>query len=292
MAVRKATRRAPQPETTKAGDPAVTWTTLLEEVVTAPGLIAAAYTTFHTYSLGNALLAVVQASARGLELGPMASYGTWQSLGRQVRKGEKAIWLNMPRTARRTETDAQTGEQVERRKTWFLFGPATFLVSQTEPIEGQEDRSATLLTREGVAWERDRALAALDVTLAPFDDLDGNLQGLYSPATRTLQVSPVAAHPERTLLHELAHSILHADGYAGCESRGVAEAEAESVAMLVAASLGLDGVEESRGYVQRWLHTTHHRELNEGMARRIFAAAHRILAAGLPAAAMEAQAAA
>ena len=82
---------------------------LLNEAVTKPGTVMKAYSLFWQYSLGNQLLALIQAAERGLTVGPIASYNKWHELGRQVRRGEKAIVLCRPVTMKRkaTETDAE-----------------------------------------------------------------------------------------------------------------------------------------------------------------------------------------
>jgi hypothetical protein len=114
----------------------------------------------------------------------------------------------------------------------------------------------------------------------PFRHLDGNCQG-YSKPGRVLAISPVAAHPERTLLHELGHIVCgHLDD--GCElPKATREVEAESVAYLGADALGLGGAEESRGYIQSWM--AHGGRIDEPTARRIFRAIDAILRAGRPA---------
>src|SRR5262245_9969239 len=82
---------------------------LLTSAVTQPGILSAAYRQFHTYSLGNQLLAWSQCLARQIEPGPMATYPKWRELGRHVRKGEKAFVLCQPVTIKRTvETDDGT----------------------------------------------------------------------------------------------------------------------------------------------------------------------------------------
>ena len=66
---------------------------LLESAVTEPGTISRAYQQFHSYSLGNQLLAMFQCHVRGIPPGPLATYSKWKELGRHVRKGEKALTL-------------------------------------------------------------------------------------------------------------------------------------------------------------------------------------------------------
>src|SRR6185437_9894898 len=73
-----------------------TWGELLNSAVHTPGKLLAAYTAFHNYSFGNALLALTQCHRRNLEPGPLNTYRGWLELKRQVRKGEKGITLCMP----------------------------------------------------------------------------------------------------------------------------------------------------------------------------------------------------
>ena len=92
---------------------------------------------FHNYSLGNLILAHFQLMERngidseGIDL--LGSYKLWQKKGRQVRKGEKALYILAPRF--KEIVDEETGEVVEK-KMWFRKVPV-FDISQTdgEPLE-------------------------------------------------------------------------------------------------------------------------------------------------------------
>jgi hypothetical protein len=58
-------------------DPAAehpTWAQLLRDAVRRPGTISAAYSAFHSYSVGNQLLALFQCAARGIRPGPIATF--------------------------------------------------------------------------------------------------------------------------------------------------------------------------------------------------------------------------
>jgi hypothetical protein len=60
--------------------------------------------------------------------------------------------------------------------------------------------------------------------------------------------------------------------------RNLQEVEAESVALLCLESLGMDGGEYCRGYIQSWLTGA---TIPERSAQRIFAVADKILKAGV-----------
>lgn len=99
---------------------------------------------------------------------------------------------------------------------------------------------------------------------------------------KQIAVSPLSPLPDRTLLHEIAHVVL-GHTIEGIEQdgprtpRNIREVEAEGVAFICSAALGLDGAEYSRGYVQHWLAGG---EIPERSAQRIFKAADAILRAG------------
>jgi antirestriction protein ArdC len=94
----------------------------------------------------------------------------------------------------------------------------------------------------------------------------------------------VAAHSLKTLLHELAHVVIGHTFETEMRDdertpRDIRELEAEATAMLVCASLGLPGIDESRAYIQAWRGAGS--EIPETSARRrIFKTADAILRAG------------
>jgi antirestriction protein ArdC len=244
------------------------WTELLQQAVMEPGLILRAYSAFHGYSLSNQVAALIQCQQRGIEPGPINTYPGWQKLGRQVRKGEKAIWLCMPLT-RKMQDDAGADQTVI---TTFVWKPHWFVLMQTEgePVEGTQMP----------AWNKARTLTALGIEEIPFTLTDGNVQGYAQK--REVAVSPVAAMPHKTLFHELAHVEMgHTAESEFTDSehtpRSLREAEAEAVALLLCESLGLPGAEFCRGYIQSWLNGD---VIPEKSAMKIFGAADRILKAG------------
>jgi len=244
---------------------------LLARALTDPGTVSQAYSAFHGYSLGNQLLAMGQCLSRGIPVGPIASFHGWKDRGRSVTKGQKAIQLCMPVTIKIKDAAPDAPQAYTR----FVFRHNWFVLSQTN---GADYVPAAL-----PGWTEDRALAALDVAREPFALMDGNCQG-YARA-RVVAVSPLAQHPEKTLFHELAHVVLGhtAEGTMRDDERtphSLREVEAESVAMLCGAALGLPGVEESRGYMQHWYGTGE--TIPEASARKIFKAADQILKAGRP----------
>jgi antirestriction protein ArdC len=253
-----------------------TFADLLLSAVTDPGVVSNAYQQFHTYSLGNQLLAWAQCLASGIQPGPMATFPRWKELGRYVRKGEKAITLCQPVTVKRTTTTDDGTEEADVF-TRFTYRPRWFVLAQTDGAE--------LPSIATPAWDAARALAALNVAEVPFDVTDGNVLGFARG--RTIAVSPINPLPHKTRLHELGHVLLGhtAEGDQHDDEltpRHLRECEAEAVAMLCCAALDLPGVEFSRGYIQSWWGGGN--PIPERSAQRILKAADLILKAGGPSA--------
>lgn len=249
------------------------WQRLLVDAVSKPGRISQAYTAFHNYSIGNALEALWQCMVREIEPGPINTFMGWKELGRHVRQGQKAISLWMPITCKTKVRDSETGEEQSRTFTRFVYKPHWFVLSQTE---GKEFDLSTAVP----GFDADRALDALNIKRLPFDITDGNCQG-YAIA-QGIAISPIAALPHKTYFHEAAHVVLGHTAETNMTDddrtpRDIREVEAESVALICCESLGLDGAEFARGYIQHWLHGN---SIPEKSAQRIFSAASQILKAG------------
>jgi hypothetical protein len=260
------------------------WSILLVEAVNKPGLIMEAYSAFHNYSIGNQILALVQCQGRGLEPGPINTFPGWQALGRNVKRGERALTLCMPITRKLRDEDSHDGENEnhERRFTTFVHKPRWFVLSQTV---GEEFIPPCL-----PEWNAEQALAALDIEQISFTHTDGNCQGYARK--RQIAINPVAQLPHKTRFHELAHVVLgHTaeSDFADTERtpKNLREVEAEAVALLCCEALNLEGAVYCRGYIQNWLYPSigyNGDVIPEKSAQKIFHAADRILRAGrLPA---------
>lgn len=253
---------------------------LLDRVLAEPGIVSRAYSAFHGYSLGNQLLALVQCTERGITPGPIATFMSWKEKGRFVRRGEKAIVLCMPITAKRKSGCQGVTSDESKRETFtrFVFRPHWFVLAQTD---GQDVEPLAIPD-----WDRLRALDALGVVEEPFAMTDGNCQGYARQ--RTIAVSPVAELPEKTRFHELAHVVLgHTfDAEAGVTDsemtpRSLREVEAEAVALVCLEALGLSGAAQCRGYIQHWNQRRGAEPIPERSAQRVFKAADQILKAGV-----------
>src|SRR5947199_3336324 len=214
------------------------WSALLVEAVNKPGLIMKAYSAFHSYSLGNQLLALVQCQMRGLQPGPINTFPKWKDLGRYVKRGERALTLCSPITCkRRNDTDDNESDS-EGTFTSFVYKARWFVLSQTE--------GADLEPQVTPEWDAKRALTALGIEMISFDSIDGNCQGFARK--RSIAINPMAQLPHKTLFHEMAHvTIGHSlqSDFADTEKtpRNFRVVEAEAVALLSCSALILHGPE-------------------------------------------------
>ncbi len=195
---------------------------------------------------------MAQASDRGWEeMGYVAGFRTWLSLGRHVRKGEKALRVLAP--CRYKSTNQDTGEE-----SWRLGGfkvESVFASGQTDGDGDIPERMRPeLLTGEGPAGAWD-ALATLveaegyTIARAPLAPANGTTSFVSKVVTVADRLEGAAA--VKTLVHELAHVLLHVNvDYHG--NRGRCECEAESVAYLVCGELGLTTDAYSFAYVTTW----------------------------------------
>ena len=238
---------------------------IVKQALTEPCKLSTAYSMFHRYSIGNQFLAMMQLA----QAEPINTYKGWQALGRQVKKGSKAIALLMPVTSKDKETGEVNGMFFISRNNWFGL-------SMTEGAE--------YIPEALPSFDVSLALQSLEITKEAYQAVDGNCQGYAKPNAKTIAVSDLAYNTLKTTLHEIAHCLLHADAVNMADNvelpRNVEEVEAELTAYIVLSVLGrTDGLEYSRGYISNW------NSGNAGEAVRygkVFGAVDKILKAGRP----------
>jgi antirestriction protein ArdC len=200
---------------------------------------------FHKYSAGNVMLIMAQRP----DASRVAGYNHWKELGRYVKKGERGIAIFAPVTYKiKAEDDDAEFTRLVGFKVVY-----TFDISQTDGKE-LPDHPSTLLDTIGTESLMQTMLAVankLDITVRIGDAHGAN--GYYNHATNEIIVSDSVplAQKTKTLIHELAHSCLHATWVPDI-SRSQREVEAESAAYIVSQYYGLDSADYSFGYVATW----------------------------------------
>jgi DNA primase catalytic core len=217
----------------------------------------------HRYSFRNLILIWSQRPTATA----VASFSTWQSLNRRIRRGEKAIRVMAPITKRVTVID-QNGRpaigpdgkpEVRRQITGYRSAPV-FDVGQTDGSALPEPPAAQRLVGTSPAGLWEDVVAEIcergyRLMRGPAHALNG-ANGVTKLTEREVWVRDDVddAQAAKTLVHELAHVLLHADPQAPADipCTGIREVEAESVAHIVLAAHGIDTGTYSFPYVASW----------------------------------------
>jgi hypothetical protein len=241
----------------------------LNDVLENPGKIHECFKYFKNYSLKNQAWASMQLHPN---LEPINTYRGWQELGRQVKKGAKAIELMMPVQIKDTESD-----DPKAKKTIFIYKKNWFKLSDTN---GDEFKQIDPVEN----FDFKKCLENLKIEQIEFNDVNGNCQGYAIPKKQKIAINKLAVNPLKTGFHEVAHCLLHSDevllGDSLELSKSIKEFEAEGVAYIISARLNLGGLEYSRGYIQDWLKHGDTKEITEKNLNRILTACEKILKAG------------
>lgn len=229
---------------------------------------------FHSYSLSNVLLILSQYPTAT----QVAGFRKWQQLCRQVRRGEKAIRIFGYRTTKLEDDGSENGDAAqtapggeqaggvgERGRVRAYFPMlSVFDIAQTDLVDPDQGDPSTLaqhLTGEDPAGIADAVTDYLTATgwTVTREAIPGAVNGYTTTDGSRRVVIDAALSPAqaaKTALHEAAHVLLHAEEEPGeyAAHRRIKEAEAESVAYVLAGLLGLDTATYSIGYVAGWAH--------------------------------------
>ena len=236
---------------------------------------------FRSRSFNNTLLIYVQHFA-AYEAGQVpepipthvAGYQQWRDLGRNVSKGRPGYQIFAPVTARMASREPANAESWRRLargekpepgeviRTRMVGAKPAYVwdISQTQGPPIPEVPVPKLLTGQAPAglWDglalivSERGFTLHDAPDAEY--LDG-ANGMTHWLKRTVHVRADmdAAARVRTLSHEVGHIVLHdRDNVDAVLHRGIAEVEAESVALMITAAHGMDSSQYTIPYVATW----------------------------------------
>jgi DNA primase len=223
---------------------------------------------FHAYSFSNTLLIHAQRP----DATRVAGYRAWQSLGRQVQKGQRGIQILAPVTRRNAadsageegssqpEADATDGDaqRLEGRHVVGWRVAHVWDVSQTSGAPLPEQPTPKLLQGHAPKGAWDALVAQVEaagfaVQRGECDGANGNTH--FAHRIVRIRDNLDDAQALKTLAHELGHVSLHDPGQVDRTTRncrGVVEVEAESVAYLICAHVGIDTGDYTFPYVAGW----------------------------------------
>ena len=202
---------------------------------------------FHRYSFGNVVMILSQFQ----DATRVAGYRAWQDMGRQVRKGEKAITILAP-IIRKVED--KTGEET-KRLTGFK-GSSVFDISQTDGDELPAIRTALNGDDAGLIQELLGFATSRNIPVTFKGCLGPNGISHFSKDGQiaiSVESQLSRLHQCKTLAHELGHALMHGEKeYRLHNGKSQIELEAESVAFMVLNHFGLDSGHYSFAYVLNW----------------------------------------
>jgi len=207
---------------------------------------------FWKYSWHNAFLITLQKP----HATRVAGYRTWQSMGRQVKSGEKSIRILAPSTFKRKKTIGE-GEEVEEEIIRYFISVPVFDISQTEGAElpkpewyvKGETHEKWIAVFDKVLHEFGWHIERLPL---PPDEGNGYARADEKQIVVSTNIPPNAQ--VATSAHESGHVILHtmAQRKEFKLGRGDLELEAEAVSYVVCTYLGIETGPAHANYIAIW----------------------------------------
>ncbi len=200
---------------------------------------------FHRYSFGN----ILSIAHHRPDATHVAGFHTWIELGRHVMKRQKGIPIQAPMIGAKRQRDEKPADRGDRPAP-KLIGFRTvyvFDIAQTEGAElpqpatvsgevgGHRDRLVEFVAQQGIELEYSERIAPA--------------QGVSCGGKIALLPGQSKAEEFATLVHELAHEMLHCAERRATTTKTVRETEAEAVAFIVSRAVGLNTGSASADYI-------------------------------------------
>ncbi len=201
---------------------------------------------FHNYSFGN----VLEIARQRPTATKVAGLYAWNQLGRKVKKGERGIRILAPIIGIKRKKDEEAEKDITKQNTRVLVGFRNAYVFDVEQTEGAElpamreiygdvgenhDRLVSFIERQGIElFFTEKIAPAL---------------GMSSGGRIAILPGQSKAETFATLVHELAHEMLHKAERRTTTTKVVRETEAEAIAFVVGKAVGLEAGSASADYI-------------------------------------------
>ena len=192
---------------------------------------------FSRYSLRNSLLIHLQRP----EATQVAGFWKWKQLGRSVKRGAKGIAILAPMIYRERRAQRKTDDEEEDVELDVVRNFRTAYVFDIRDTEGKDLPEFSQVQGDpGIYLDRLQSFIAAKGINLETRSLYGTTQGYSAGGLIVLKSDLPAAERTSTLVHELAHELMHRDTQAKQPDRNILEIEGEAVSYVVCSAIGLD----------------------------------------------------
>jgi antirestriction protein ArdC len=202
---------------------------------------------FHNYSFGN----ILEIARQRPTATRVAGLYAWNQLGRKVKKGEKGIRILAPIVGIKRKKGEEAEKDITKQNTRVLVGFRNAYVFDVEQTEGAE-LPALREMNGSVGDNRDRLVSFIEqqgIELA-FTEKIAPALGISYGGRIAILPGQSEAEEFSTLVHELAHEMLHKAERRTTTTKVVKETEAEAIAFVIGKAVGLETGSASADYIQ------------------------------------------
>jgi hypothetical protein len=201
---------------------------------------------FHNYSFGN----ILEIARQKPNATRVAGLFAWNELGRKVKKGEKGIRILAPIIGVKRKPQEEAEKDNTRQNAPVLVGFRSAYVFDISQTEGP-DLPAHASVKGDVGDNRDRLITFIErqgIEIAFTENISPALGASYGGRIALLP-GQSKAEEFSTLVHELAHEMLHKAERRTAATQVVRETEAEAIAFVVGKAVGLETGSASADYI-------------------------------------------
>jgi hypothetical protein len=202
---------------------------------------------FHNYSFGN----ILEIARQKPDATRIAGMYAWNQLGRKVIKGQKAIRILAPMIGFRRKDDKEAEKDITKQNKPVLVGFRSAFIFDVSQTEGAPLPELAERIKGSVGEYRERLidfLIAQGIELE-FKESIAPALGMSYGGRIAILPGQTAAEEFSTLVHEIAHELLHKAHRRTATTKTVRETEAEAIAFVVSQTIGLDAGHAAADYI-------------------------------------------
>ena len=180
----------------------------------------------------------------------VAGMYAWNQLGRRIKKGEKGIRILAPIVGVKRKPEEEAEKDITKQNRAVLVGFRNAYVFDVSQTEGAELPAMHEISGD-VGENRDRLLSFIEqqgIELVFSENIAPALGVSYGGRIAILP-GQSKAEEFSTLVHELAHEMLHKAERRTTTTKVVKETEAEAIAFIISKAVGLETGSASADYM-------------------------------------------